>query len=123
LKCSRPSNAWNHQFPGVFFSLITKYNVHKRNLYPGKVSLIFSRRLLEQQNYHYNPSDINGIITPLTLFSWNLEDADFRKESIHFIRNELVFHNDVDLIYLCKVIEGAKFNLPKKILDNDEKPN
>jgi len=60
------------QFPGVYFSLITKYNLKYERLFPAKNCLIFSKKLLEQQNYHINFVDYNGFINESnTYFSWD----------------------------------------------------
>ena len=45
----KPSEMDIYQYPGVYFSLITKYNYDKEQLYSSKYILIFSKKLLEQQ--------------------------------------------------------------------------
>ena len=52
----------NDQFPGVYFSIITKNNLEDQVLLSNKNLLIFSKRLLEQENYHINIRDYNGFI-------------------------------------------------------------
>ena len=62
------------QFPGVYFSIITKYNIDYEKLFPGKYILIFSKNLLYQQNYHINFVDYNGIIAEKnTYYPWILK--------------------------------------------------
>ena len=51
------------QFPGVYFSIITKSNIDRERIYPGKYIMIFSKKLLMQKNYHINFTDYNGILT------------------------------------------------------------
>lgn len=119
-------------FPGVYFSLITDENILKEELFPvGKIMHIFSRNLLKQNNWHLNIQDTNGIISEKnTLFPWNTE-----KEIVNALKknkmNEIVFHNDVPLKYLCKTIKvpknvwGLDKNklLPKNVIVNKEKPD
>jgi len=98
------------QFPGVYFSLITKDNIRKETLYGIKNILIFSKKLLEQENYHINIRDYNGFINEKnTYFSWNLNKAVKKikrlvKKNIENIGNEVVFHDPVPMKYLCMVI-------------------
>jgi len=55
-------HAIEHQFPGVYFSLITKDNINSEKLFENDTILIFSKKLLEQENYHINITDYNGFI-------------------------------------------------------------
>ena len=91
------------QFPGVYFTIITKENIHKMELFPGKHLLLFSRRLLLQHNYHINLRDYNGNISENnTYFPWNLEDAVHQINiHKHRIGNEAVFHDPISMEYLC----------------------
>jgi len=105
------------QYPGAYFTLITKDNRLTEELYPGKFCLLFSRNLLQQSNYHINISDDNGRITKNnTYFPWNLEKAvDKIKENSYLsgkdednlwkindkCMNEVVFHDAVSMNYLC----------------------
>ena len=67
---------WDDQFPGVYLTLITKYNIDSERLFPGKYVLIFSYELLKQKNYHINIRDYNGYITETnTYYPWNLNNA------------------------------------------------
>ena len=126
----RVSNDLNDQFPGVYFTLITNENRLREQLYPGKTYNIFSKKLLEQHNWHLNVRDMNGIVTETTMFPWNTEQEIVRalKQSS---QNELVFHDDVPLTYLVKRIQVPKhipaYNinklLPTKVMTNDTKPN
>ena len=101
-KCLRKSTE-DDQFPGVYFSLITKYNLKYERLFPGKNCLIFSKKLLEQQNYHINFVDYNGFINESnTYFSWEL-DKVIKKLKSHKgdFTNEVIFHDNISLDHLC----------------------
>ena len=77
----------NDQFPGVYFSIITKNNLEDQVLLSNKNLLIFSKRLLEQENYHINIRDYNGWINEKnTYFSWELDKA---VNKINNIENEM----------------------------------
>lgn len=119
------------QFPGVYFSLITDENITSEELFPGDVFLIFSKHLLKQNNWHLNIQDTNGIISEKnTLFPWNSE-----KEIVQALKknkmNEIVFHDNVPLKYLCKKIKIPKniygFDknklLPRNVIVNKIKPD
>ena len=133
-KCLRKSTE-DDQFPGVYFSLITKYNLKYETLFPAKTCLIFSKQLLEQQNYHINFVDYNGFINESnTYFPWEL-DRVVKKLKSHkgYFTNEVVFHDNISLDYLCLKItlndissNIANLNeliLPKYEMYNDTKPN
>lgn len=114
------------QFPGVFFSLITKSNRKLHFLFPGKYVLIFSVNLLFQNNYHVNIEDHNGFITEHnTYFPWNLLQATDKLSKSTM--NEVVFHDAIDFSYLCKVIQRSEEdlpkNLPKKRMYTEAPPN
>lgn len=125
----KPHGAWNHQFPGVYMSLVTKHNIDTEPFYYGDVMLVFSRRLLEQNNYHVNYIDHNGIITSKSLFSWNLNKfKTYEKNFDNKIGNEVVFHDPISLKYLCEVIINTsdckwKDILPRIPMSNEAKPN
>jgi hypothetical protein len=115
-----PSNIDNaeHQFPGVFFSLITKHNIHTEPLYSYANILIFSKKLLEQKNYHINIRDYNGWINETnTYFSWELDKAVNKINNIdNLIGNEVVFHDSISMKYLCSYIKsGSNKILPFNI--------
>jgi hypothetical protein len=115
LKTSRIEE-YEHQFPGVYFTLVTKHNLHEIDLYPGNDCLVFSRRLLEQKNYHVNLRDYNGFITEKnTLYPWNLNDAVIGPT------NEIVFHHPVPLSYMCMVLDGC--DLPVTPVENEVEPD
>ena len=115
------------QYPGAYFSLITKDNRLTERLFPSTECLIFSRKLLKQQNYHVNMRDNNGYITEEnTLFPQHLQEIvenikvnskiPLDKECVNTHRmNEVVFHNAVPMDYLC-------FDLPCKFFSNDFLP-
>jgi len=114
------------QFPGVFFSLITRDNLDTEVLFDKKYYLLFSIDLLKQKNYHINIRDMNGIISEHnTLFYWQLNEVANRIKTDVKINiktmNEVVFHDNISVKHLCCVIENPfdgnlKTFLPKKIL-------
>jgi hypothetical protein len=106
-----------NQFPGSYFSLVTKDNIEYENFYGGKFILIFSKKLLEQKNYHINMKDHNGYISEHnSYFPWNLEDAVEKiAENGKSIGNEVVFHDPIPMKYLCVVIN--RFTLSISIND------
>lgn len=117
LKTSSIDNS-DDQFPGVYLTPITKYNIRSAKLYPGKYVLIFSRKLLNQKNYHINILDNNGMITETnTYYPWNIKDAvdkiasitEENKKSdnddvIVKTNNEVVFHDPISMNYCCDSI-------------------
>jgi len=121
------------QFPGAYFSIITKDNIEKEMIYPGKYILIFSRKLLLQNNYHINYEDHNGIVSEKnTYYPWNLESfikkVQENKNSGKKTMNEVVFDDNISMKYLCLTLEkqpGIKINtiLPREILENNEPPD
>ena len=133
-KCLRKSTE-DDQFPGVYFSLITKYNLKYERLFPAKNCLIFSKQLLEQQNYHINFIDYNGFINESnTYYPWELDRA-VKKLKSHKgnFANEVVFHDNISLGYLClkitlndissNITNLNELILPKYEMYNDIKPN
>ena len=129
------SQGFNDQFPGVYFSLVTSRNIDNELFFPGNKILIFSPKLLEQRNYHVNIQDHNGIISEKnTFFHWNLKSnlskfmVDPRNKNWDYSSNEVVFHDDVPLSYLCQTIERSpdkRINdlLPRKVISNKIPPN
>lgn len=114
---SKLENA-EEQFPGVFFSLITKNNIHNEPLYSNDNILIFSKKLLEQKNYHINIRDYNGWINETnTFFSWQLDKAvDIINNIDNDIGNEVVFHDPISIKYLVSYIKsGSNKDLPNEI--------
>jgi len=126
------------QFPGVYFSLITSDNVDIERIYPGRYIMIFSPNLLKQKNYHINIRDNNGFITESnTYFPWNIESAikqieDYSKNpEAKWKANELIFHDNIPIKYLCEIIRKPKWNdenwstfsLPKTRCENKAKPD
>jgi len=110
-----------YEFPGVYFSLITKYNLHRELLYSSKYILIFSKKLLEQQNYHINIYDYNGHINEKnTFYPWNLNKAVKKIKSLkNGFMNEVMFHDPVPMKYLCASL--ISYNISYKALP-DIKP-
>ena len=141
-----PVDNGTDQFPGVYFSLITKDNLLTEELFPGKYCLIFSRNLLKQFNYHINVTDNNGYITEKnTFFPWSIKEAvkKIKKNSKkgeketginYHLMNEVIFHDKVPMKYCC--IDFSKSNkniwfrqtnrnrfLPDYPIENNIKPN
>jgi len=110
----------NDQFPGVYFSLITKQNRYREPLYYENNILIYSKKLLEQRNYHININDYNGFINEQnTYFSWQLDKAVEKINEIasmnkSHVGNEVVFHDTIPVSYLCLNIQ--KFNISNELI-------
>ena len=128
----------DNQFPGVYFSLITEENKDVENLYPGKYIMVFSPELLKQRNYHINIQDYNGFVTEKnTYFPWSLDKATERINKEAKIEgakhsNEVIFHDDIPMSYLCKIIKkpsiinnpnAYSFRLPAFRCLNPTKPD
>lgn len=114
---SKIENA-EHQFPGVFFTLITKHNIRNEPLFSYDNILIFSKKLLEQKNYHINFRDYNGWINEEnTYFHWELDKAVYKiNNTENTIGNEVVFHDSISMKYLCSYIKsGTNNDLPLTI--------
>jgi hypothetical protein len=124
------------QFPGVYLSIITKDNINKEYIFPGKYIIILSKKLLLQKNYHINLTDYNGIVSEKnTYFPWNLHK--FMSKNRHLLlsekqsQTEVVFHDNIDMKYCCGIISilkkdtNIKINnfLPKIEIENDEDPD
>jgi hypothetical protein len=137
----KPSEMDIYQYPGVYFSLITKYNYDKEQLYSSKYILIFSKKLLEQQNYHINIYDYNGHINENnTYYPWNLDKLIEKIKSFKSnFMNEVVFHDPIPMKYLCLALinyniswyaipkipffKSSGIILPQYPLFNDEEPD
>lgn len=124
------------QFPGVYLSIITKDNINKEYIFPGKYIIILSKKLLLQKNYHINLTDYNGIVSEKnTYFPWNLHKL--MSKNSHLLlsekqsQNEVVFHDNIDMKYCCGIISilkkdtNIKINnfLPKIEIENEEDPD
>jgi len=115
------------QFPGVYMSVITKDNIESESIYPGKYLMIFSKILLNQNNYHINARDYNGIIAEEnTYYPWNL--CEFLDCKNKCSMNEIIFHDNIDIKYCLRIIDttGVDYKnlLPKTSLDSPElQPN
>jgi hypothetical protein len=120
LKPSKIEKA-EEQYPAVYFSLITNKNIKTEPLYSYKNILIFSKKLLEQRNYHINIRDYNGWINENnTYFSWELEKAVKKINSFqNRIGNEVVFHDGISIKFLIRYIKcGSNKELPNEIEEN-----
>ena len=105
-----------YQYPGVYLSLITKDNVKTELMY-NNTYLIFSKRLLEQKNYHINYSDNNGQINEKnTYYPWNIDKlvkkiaTNSNSSSKRRNMNEVVFHDNIPMKYLCAVIHNVEIS-------------
>ena len=112
----------NLQFPGVYFSLITKNNINTEPLFSYKNIFIFSKKLLLQKNFHINIRDYNGWINEYnTFFSWDLDKAvNIINNFDNSIGNEVVFHDPISIKYLCSYIKSdpnSNIELPSYIDD------
>ena len=116
----------DHQFPGVYFTLITKQNRHREPLYYPDNVLIFSKKLLEQKNWHINMNDYNGFINEEnTFFSWQLDKAVEKINKMaaskkSYVGNEVVFHDPVPIKFLCLYIQN--YNISEKLISDKPKP-
>jgi len=68
--------------------------------------LIFSKKLLEQENYHINLRDYNGYINEInTYYPWELDTVVKKIRSQNKQNDnwstEVVFHDKISLDYLC----------------------
>jgi len=91
--CTKAEN--KDQFPGVYFSLVSKYNIDTESYFPAKYLYIFSKDLLKQKNYHMNIHDSNGSINESrTYFAWQLEQFVDKiiEDPYKYNMNEVVFH-------------------------------
>jgi len=132
----------NSQFPGVYFTLITKDNIDTEPIHHfGKYNLIFSKRLLEQKNFHINLSDHNGFISESnSYFNWELDKVVKKikhyssRKNLNLVGNEVVFHDPISIDYLCCIFKKEKksvddFNykrnkyLPHYPIENDIMPD
>jgi hypothetical protein len=127
----------NDQFPGVYFSIITKDNIDTEKIFSQKYAMIFSKKLLQQKNYHINYRDCNGIITENnTYYSWNINDFSLKTKQQNDDKtekmNEVVFHDNIDMKYCCAIIGILKKDigiikmndiLPRKVIENKEEPD
>ena len=121
LKTSDIDNS-DDQFPGVYLTLITKDNINSERLYPGKYGLIFSRKLLNQKNYHININDNNGMITETeTYYPWNIDKAldKIKNSTEKTTMNEVVFHDPISMKYFCDVIKFKSAEELANLSDED----
>ncbi len=107
------NNDFNSEFPGIFMNYITDTNISKPigNSEPI-ILLVFSKKLLEQKNYHLNIIDNNGLFSEnITYFSFNLDKMPNQSDVIKFYKNiygnfpgnEIVFHDKISLSALCEI--------------------
>jgi hypothetical protein len=112
------NNNFTDEFPGIYMSYITKYDINKL-IYEQpvlqvskRIMFVFSKKLLEQKNYHCNIIDHNGHISEnLTYFSFNLDKMPNQSDVIKFYENiygnypgnEIIFHDKISLNSLCEI--------------------
>lgn len=122
----------NHQFPGIYFSVITKDNIDTERIYSGKYILIFSKNLLLQKNYHINLVDYNGIITEKnTYYPWMLNNFILEIKNLCVAKkvtmNEIIFHDNINMKHCCSInIRNGiddDYLLPKIQFENNELPD
>lgn len=126
----------NNQYPGVYFYIITKDNIDNENINENNYILIFSKKLLEQKNYHINIIDYNGFNNKkYTYYPWNLHDAikhiSTNIKNGNIIGNEVIFYDPVPIDYLCLNINisylpsNISINsiIPKISIENNIKPD
>lgn len=130
------SGELNDQFPGVYMSVITKHNIDTESLFPGKFYMIFSRKLLQQSNYHLNIRDYNGIITERnTYYPWELDAfvEKLKENAGKKMMNEVIFHDPIPTTHCIGILSLVKKNilsplhirdcLPRKVLEANEAPD
>lgn len=107
------------QFPGAYFTLVTKYNVNTEKYFPGRFGIYVSKEILKQKNFHVNIRDYNGFISERnTFFYWNLLDSVRTIKNVHEgtsseefsseRSNEVVFHDDVSIDFFTKITMDGK---------------
>jgi hypothetical protein len=116
LRKTQCSEADGDQFPGVYMTLVTKHTIDTEEFFPGKYTMIFSKELLKQKNYHINLMDCNGMVTEhVTYFPWNIDEAvkGMQKDTYGGM-SEVVFHDKIDVRkYLCKILNESD-ELPRQ---------
>jgi len=117
-------NDYGDEFPGVFMDYITENDVHNSIRYWGDIMLVFSNKLLNQNNYHINIIDNDGYISEnLTFFKFNIDKMPNQKDVIDFYKNmymdypgnEIVFHDKIHINSLCEIWVNNKENYNKLI--------
>jgi hypothetical protein len=112
------NNDFTDEFPGIYMSYITESDINKL-IYEQpvlqiskRIMFVFSKKLLEQKNYHCNIIDHNGHISEnLTYFSFNLDKIPNQSDVIKFYEtiygnypgNEIIFHDKISLSALCEI--------------------
>lgn len=117
-------NKYGEEFPGIFMNYITENDVHDSIRYWGDIMLVFSKKLLNQNNYHINIIDNNGYISEnLTFFKFNIDKMPNQKDVVDFYEkiymdypgNEIVFHDKIHISSLCEIWVDKKENYHKLI--------
>ena len=112
------NNDFSGGFPGIYMEYITDTNISKPLLIGEGVWFVFSKKLLEQKNYHCNIIDNNGFISEnITYFNFNLDKMPKQSDVIKFYKdiygdyfpgNEIVFHDKISLSALCEIWVNTK---------------
>jgi hypothetical protein len=114
----------NDQFPGVYFTLVSKYNIDTESYFPAKYRYIFSMDLLRQHNYHMNIQDSNGSINESrTYFPWQLQQFvdKIKEDPYKYNMNEVVFHDNISMAFCCKKLKKGVDILPRKAMTTKAK--
>jgi hypothetical protein len=123
IKISNP-RLNEYEFPGVYFTLITQKNVKTQTLFEGgRYAHFVSKKLLLQNNWHFNISDTNGhIMQNNTLFPHELDTI---VELSTLPNNEVIFHDDIDSKYIVSVmdIDELSSKLPEYEIVNSYRPD
>ena len=114
--------------PGIFMYLIDDIERFKLVENKERILFLFPLNLLLQKNWHFNIIEKNGLITPDTYFSHQINNIPSIKDILkhydnEYIPNEVVFHDKIslyNLIILIKENHYLKINL-KLNLDLESK--
>ena len=122
-------NGSYEDFPGVYTTIIHKYNLNKMLLFYYSVTdacvVILSKTLLLQRNYHINAIDGFGAVSDLfTFFPWELDKFIAAQKLVsdnHELQlNEAVFHHDINLHeYCCDIMPIENFKKRSAEIDYD----
>jgi hypothetical protein len=127
-----------YEYPALFMilSCLTIEEIkQKASRSKNLAYIIFPLELLCQNNWHFNLTDKNGIISYDTFFPHNITQSPsyqevydyYKSQNIYYIGNEVVFHNGIYLCNAIKIYCGENdyeydFN-HNLIIDYEVKPN
>jgi hypothetical protein len=93
------------KFPGVYCSVHTIYDIHKKNINP--ITIVFSKKILDAYNYHFNLIENDGYINENTLVNQTMSlyppQKDVESFFLDYKGNELVFHDDIPIHYIEEI--------------------